>query len=94
MVELVEINLVAVLGVLLRPLDTRANEEIVADHFPDHLLVLVSVINILPVSVLGKQNVPNSVSLYWRHLINERLPLQLGERPLRSEYLVDDLSAK
>ena len=54
MVELVEINLVAVLGVLLRPLDTWANEEKVADHFANHLLVLVSVINILPVSVLGK----------------------------------------
>ena len=52
MVEVVVEDFVAVLGVLHREVVTRTHEEEVAHHVSDHLLVQVSVINMLPVCVL------------------------------------------
>lgn len=51
-VEVVVEDFVAVLGVLHREVVTRTHEEEVAHHVSDHLLVQVSVINMLPVCVL------------------------------------------
>ena len=52
MVEVVVEDFVAVLRVLHREVVTRTHEEEVSHHVSDHLLVQVSVINILPVCVL------------------------------------------
>ena len=51
-VEVVVEDFVAVLRVLHREVVTRTHEEEVAHHVSDHLLVQVSVINMLPVCVL------------------------------------------
>ena len=59
-VEVVVEDFVAVLGVLHREVVTRTHEEEVAHHVSDHLLVQVSVINMLPVCVLkSRLNVDN-----------------------------------
>ena len=51
-VEVVVEDFVAVLGVLHREVVTRTHEEEVSHHVSNHLLVQVSVINMLPVCVL------------------------------------------
>ena len=52
MVEVVVEDFVAVLRVLHREVVTRTHEEEVSHHVSNHLLVQVSVINMLPVCVL------------------------------------------
>ena len=52
MVEVVVEDFVAVLRVLHREIVTRTHEEEVAHHVSNHLLVQVSVIDMLPVCVL------------------------------------------
>ena len=92
-VEVVVEDFVAVLGVLHREVVTRTHEEEVAHHVPDHLLVQVSVINMLPVCVLKSKF---CISRQYNHadcivsdLEYDGILLQLGHGPLRPEDGVD-----
>ena len=104
-VEVVVEDFVAVLGVLHREVVTRTHEEEVAHHVSDHLLVQVSVINMLPVCVLKSRfNVyldnmwttdqwhnhnHNHADCIVSDLEYDGILLQLGHGPLRPEDGVD-----
>ena len=50
--EVIVVDLHAVLGKVLRKMDGRTGEVIVADHVADHLLIQVAVVDVIPIGVL------------------------------------------
>ena len=94
MVEVVVEDFVAVLGVLHREVVTRTHEEEVAHHVSNHLLVQVSVINMLPVCVLkSRVNIDKTICVLQTVIISDLkydgILLQLRHGPLGPEDGVD-----
>ena len=52
MIKVVVEHFVPMLGILVGKVVTRTDEEVVTNHIPNHLLVEIPIIDVLPVSVL------------------------------------------
>ena len=52
MIKVVVEDFVPVLGKLAGEVVTRTDKEVVTNHIPDHLLVEITIIDVLPVSIL------------------------------------------
>ena len=52
MIKVIVEDFVPVLGKLAGKVVTRTDKEVVTNHIPDHLLVEIPIIDVLPVSVL------------------------------------------
>lgn len=52
MIKVVVEHFVPMLGILAGKVVTRTDEKVVTNHIPNHLLVEIPVIDVLPVSVL------------------------------------------
>ena len=86
-VEVVVEDFVAVLRVLHREVVTRTHEEEVSHHVSNHLLVQVSVINMLPVCVLkSRVNIDKTICVLQTVIISDLeydgIFLQLRHGPL------------